>query len=42
MLAQADKNVDANGNLTNEDTHKLIRQLLGELVRWTKKLNEKR
>lgn len=42
MLAQADKNVDADGNLTNEDTRKLIRQLLEELVRWTKKLNEKR
>ncbi len=42
MLAQANKNVDANGNLTNEDTRKLIRQLLEELVKWTKKLNEKR
>lgn len=42
MLAQVDKSVDVNGNLTNEDTRKLIRQLLEELVRWTKKLNEKR
>jgi chromate reductase len=42
MLAQADKKVDANGNLTDEDTREHIRQLLEELVRWTKKLNEKR
>jgi chromate reductase len=39
MLAQAHQNVDENGNLTNEDTRKLIRQLLEELVRWTKKLS---
>jgi len=41
MLSQADKNVDANGNLTNEDTRKLIRQLLEELVKWTQKLQSK-
>ena len=41
MLAQADKNVDENGNLTNEETRKLIRQLLEELVKWTKKLQQK-
>jgi chromate reductase, NAD(P)H dehydrogenase (quinone) len=40
MLAQADKNVDADGNLTNEDTRKLIRQLLEELVKWTRKLEQ--
>jgi chromate reductase len=38
MLAQAHQNVDENGKLTNEDTRKLIRQLLEELVRWTRKL----
>jgi chromate reductase len=40
MLAQADKNVDENGNLTNEDTRKLIRQLLEELAAWTKTLQK--
>jgi chromate reductase len=38
MLMQAGQSVDENGNLTNADTKKLIRQLLEELVRWTKKL----
>ncbi len=38
MLAQAQQNVDANGNLRNEETRRLIRQLLEELVLWTKKL----
>jgi chromate reductase, NAD(P)H dehydrogenase (quinone) len=41
MLAQADKNVDEKGNLANEETRKLIRQLLEELVKWTKKLQQK-
>jgi chromate reductase len=38
MLAHAKDNVDENGNLTNQETRKLIRKLLEELVRWTKKL----
>jgi chromate reductase len=41
MLPSAQQYVDANGNLTNEETRRLIRQLLEELVRWTKKLREK-
>ena len=41
MLAQADKNIDENGKLTNEETRKLIRQLLEELVKWTEKLRQK-
>jgi chromate reductase len=38
MLPQAAQWVDENGNLTNQDTRRLIRQLLEELVKWTKKL----
>jgi chromate reductase len=38
MLSFAGENVDKEGNLTNEETRKLIRQLLEELVRWTRKL----
>jgi chromate reductase len=38
MLPFAPQNVDENGRLTNEETRQLIRQLLEELVRWTKKL----
>jgi chromate reductase len=38
MLPFAAQNIDENGNLTNEDTKKLIRELLEELVRWTRKL----
>ncbi len=41
MLANAAQNVDANGNLTNQETRKLIRQLLEELVQWTKRLQAK-
>jgi chromate reductase len=40
MLAQADKNVDENGNLTNEETRKLIKQLLEELITLTKRLSK--
>jgi chromate reductase len=42
MLANAAQSVDENGNLTNEETRKLIRQLLEELVQWTKKLQKTR
>lgn len=38
MLSSAHENVDANGNLTNEQTRTLIRQLIEALVSWTKKL----
>ncbi len=38
MLAYARDNVDENGNLTNQETLKLIRKLLEELVRWIKKI----
>jgi chromate reductase len=41
MLSSAQQYIDANGHLTNEDTRQLIRQLLEELVRWTKKLTGK-
>ncbi len=41
MLSQAAQWVDKNGNLTNPDTRRLIRQLLEELVKWTKKLAAK-
>ncbi len=40
MLAHAMDNVDENGNLTNEETRRLIRKLLEELVKWTKRLQE--
>jgi len=38
MLSNASENVDANGNLTNEQTRMLIRQLLEALVAWTNRL----
>jgi chromate reductase len=41
MLSDAAHNVDANGNLTNEQTRRLIRQLLEVLAAWTIKLKEK-
>ena len=41
MLSQAAHNIDEKGNLANEETRKLIGQLLKELVQWTKKLSEK-
>jgi chromate reductase len=37
MLSQADKSVDENGKINNEGTRKLIRELLEELISWTKK-----
>ena len=36
MLPQAQQHVDSNGRLTNEETRTLIRQLLEELVKFTK------
>jgi chromate reductase, NAD(P)H dehydrogenase (quinone) len=41
MLSQAQQNIDAKGKLTNEETRKLIRQLLEELVKWTLRLQQK-
>ena len=38
MIANAGKRFDANGNLTDETSRKLIQQLLAELVSWTKRL----
>ena len=40
MLSDASQNVDADGNLTNEQTRELIRQLIGNLAEWTIKLRE--
>ena len=41
MLSDASHNVDANGNVTNEQTRQLIRQLLEALATWTSRLREK-
>ena len=41
MLPFAQDNVDANGNVTNEQTRRLIRELLETLVRWTRKLKDR-
>ena len=38
MLSNAHKHFDEQGKLTNETAKKLIRQLLEELVNWTKRL----
>jgi chromate reductase, NAD(P)H dehydrogenase (quinone) len=38
MVANATNSFDQNGNLTNETTKQLVRQLLQELVNWTRKL----
>lgn len=38
MVPFAEKSIDAEGNVTNEKTRRLIRGLLEELVRWTRKL----
>jgi chromate reductase len=40
MIANAAQNFDAEGNLTNETTKKLIRQLLSNLVTWTRGLQQ--
>jgi chromate reductase len=41
MMPYAQEHFDANGNLTDETTRQLIRQLLEALVQWTRKLKEK-
>ena len=40
MLSDAMHNVDANGNVTNEQTRQLIHQLLEALAVWTIKLKQ--
>jgi chromate reductase, NAD(P)H dehydrogenase (quinone) len=42
MIANASQNFDAEGNLTNEKTKTLIRQLLANLVTWTRGLEQLR
>ncbi len=41
MLAQAQSYIGEDGILRNDDTRKLIRQLLEELAKWTARLQEK-
>ena len=41
MLSDADHNVNSNGQLTNDQTKLLIRQLLDTLVNWTLLLKTK-
>src|SRR4030043_197980 len=41
MMPFAQDNVDANGNVTNEQTKRLIRELLEALVQWTRRLKDK-
>jgi chromate reductase len=41
MMPSAKENVDANGNVTDEQTRQLVRQLLEALVQWTRKLRDK-
>jgi chromate reductase, NAD(P)H dehydrogenase (quinone) len=41
MLSDASHNVDADGNISNEQTRQLIRQLLEALAQWTIRLQEK-
>ena len=40
MLSSAHKHFDAEGKLTDENAQKLIRQLLEELVNWTRRLQK--
>jgi chromate reductase, NAD(P)H dehydrogenase (quinone) len=40
MIGNAAQNFDAEGNLTNETTKNLIRQLLTNLVTWTRGLQQ--
>jgi chromate reductase len=41
MMPFAEDNIDADGNVTNEQTRQLIRKLLEALVQWTRKLESK-
>ena len=40
MIGNAAEHFDAAGNLKNEETKKLIRQLLVNLVEWTRKIQQ--
>jgi len=40
MISNAHQRFDDQGHLTDETTKKLIRQLLEELVRWTRQLKK--
>ena len=40
IVASADEKIDENGNLTDEETRKRIRQLLESLVDWIKRLKK--
>jgi chromate reductase len=42
MMSFAGDNVDADGNVANEQTRQLIRELLEALVQWTRRLKAKR
>jgi len=39
MISSASKRFDEHGNLTDETSKKLIRQLLEELIKWTRLLH---
>ena len=41
MMPFAQDNVDADGNVTSEQTRQLIQELLEVLVQWTRKLKDK-
>jgi len=41
MLPNASENIDEDGRIKNETTLRLMRELLGNLVVWTKKLKDK-
>jgi chromate reductase len=41
MMPFAEDNVDVDGNVTNEQTKQLIRELLEALVQWTRRLKSK-
>ena len=40
MIGNASERFDAHGNLTNETTKDLIRQLLQNLVDWTRRIGQ--
>ena len=41
MLPHAQQYIDADGNVNNQETRQLIKHLLEELIKWTKKLRAK-
>jgi len=42
MMSFAGDNVDAGGNVSNEQTRQLIRELLEALVQWTRRLKSQK